>query len=110
MSAEFEKVHPLDDDWLMDSRFNKASRYTEDKDSFDEGISVSESNVEEEEDDDNDDDDENDHFLRHPKTEFEKSISKIGNMTRQIDQGTQLLSHDLVREGALSMYLTYAGI
>lgn len=94
MSAEFEKVQPLDDNWLMDRRYDKESRYPED--SFDEGIFVSEPNVEEEEEDEND---ENDDFLRHPKTEFEISLSKIGNITRQIDEDTQLLNHDLVREG-----------
>lgn len=85
--SELEKVGPLDDNWLMD-RFKASCE--EDKDIFDEGISVSESNVEEDEQDENDD---NYDFL--PKTEFEKSLVKIDNMTRQIDEDTQFLSHDL---------------
>lgn len=87
--SEFEQVEQPVDDKFKD-RLKKAG-CDEDKDVFDEGIFVSESNGEE--DDEEDDND----FLRQPKTEFEKNLLRINNISQQIDEDTQFLSHDMVR-------------
>jgi GTP-binding protein EngB required for normal cell division len=68
-------------------------KYNEEKEAFDEGIFVSE--FVNEDDDDDDDDDEYD-YIREPRTEFEKCLSKMDGVLRQSEQDAQFLSHDLV--------------
>ena len=68
-------------------------KYKEEKEAFDEGIFVSGSVGD---DEDDYDDDYNDDFTREPRTEFEKSSSKMDGVLRQAEHDTQFLSHDLV--------------
>ena len=66
--------------------------YNEDKEAFDEGVFVSEFVN----DDEDDDDDYEYDYIREPRNEFEKALSKMDGVIRQSEQDAQNLSHDLV--------------
>ena len=65
-------------------------KYNEDGEAFDEGVFVSEFV-----DGDDDEDDFDYDYIREPKTEFEKCLSKMDGVLRQSEQDAQNLSHDL---------------
>ena len=74
-------------------------KYNEDREAFDEGVFVSEF-VDDEDDDDSDFD-----YIREPRTEFEKCLSKMDGVLRQSEHDAQNLSHDLVSIRCLLLVL-----
>jgi hypothetical protein len=78
-------------------------KYNEDKEAFDEGVFVSEFVNDDEDEDDFD-------YIREPRTEFEKCLSKIDGVLQQSEQDMQCLGHDLVSLHCLYFTSTYLNV